>query len=68
MFNKMSGLYAEYNKFFYPDDFSYAKEQLKLYEEKIINIDKLDISEENKKLRKNRVKFLINCIKYTYSL
>lgn len=68
MFNKMSGLYAEYNKFFYSDDFSYAKEQLKLYEEKIINIDKLDISEENKKIRKNRVKFLINCIKYTYSL
>lgn len=64
----MKDLYAGYNKMFYSDDFSYAEEQLKFHEEKILNIDKLDISEENKKLRKNRVNFLINCIKYTYSL
>jgi glycyl-tRNA synthetase beta subunit len=64
----MKDLYAEYNKIFYSEDFSYAKEQLKLYEDKVKNIDKLDISEENKKIRKNRVNFLISCIKYTYSL
>jgi len=54
--------------YLYNDDVIYAKEQLKFYEDKLKNIDSLDINDCNKSLRRKRLEFMIYCIKYSYGL
>lgn len=54
--------------YLYNDDVIYAKEQLKFYEDKLKNIDNLEISGSNKSIRKKRLEFMIYCIKYSYGL
>jgi len=54
--------------YLYSDDVIYAKEQLKFYEDKLKNIDSLDINDCNKSLRRKRLEFMIYCIKYSYGL
>jgi len=54
--------------YLYNDDVIYAKEQLKFYEDKLKNIDNLEINDCNKSLRRKRLEFMIYCIKYSYGL
>ena len=61
----MAGYIYEY---FYNDDVIYAKEQLKFYEDKLKNIDNLEINDCNKSLRRKRLEFMIYCITYTYGI
>lgn len=55
-------------EYFYYDDVKFAELQLKFYESKILKIDKEDINESNKLLKKKRIQFVIDCIKYSYGL
>ncbi len=55
-------------KYFYEDDLKFAESQLEFYESKIIKIDKEDINENNKLMKKKRIQFVINCIKYSYGI
>jgi len=55
-------------EYFYKDDVDFAKTQLEFYESKIKKIDNEDINENNKILKKKRIQFVIDLIKYSYGL
>ena len=55
-------------EYFYHDDVKFAESQLEFYVNKLMKIDNEDISEEAKSLKKKRIEFVINCIKYSYGL
>jgi len=55
-----------YYQYFYEDDVKYAKSQLEFYESKIKKIENENINENNKVLKKKRIEFIINLIKYSY--
>jgi len=55
-------------EYLYNEDMIYAREQLKFYEDKLKNINNLDINDCNKSLRRRRINFIIYCIKYTYGI
>lgn len=61
----MAGYIYEY---LYNEDMIHAREQLKFYEDKLKNIDNLEINDCNKSLRRRRINFIIYCIKYTYGI
>jgi len=61
----MAGYIYEY---LYNEDMIHAREQLKFYEDKLKNINNLDINDCNKSLRRRRINFIIYCIKYTYGI
>ena len=54
--------------YFYEDDVKFAESQLEFYESKILKIEKEDINENNKLMKKKRVQFVIDYIKYSYGL
>ena len=54
-------------QYFYEEDVKFAESQLEFYKSKILKIEKEDINENNKLLKKKRIQFVIDCIKYSYS-
>jgi len=54
--------------YFYDEDVKFAESQLKFYESKILKIENEDINESNKLMKKKRIQFVIDCIKYSYGL
>jgi hypothetical protein len=53
-------------EYLYADDVDYARTQLKFYEHRLLEIEKSEINDSNKEIRRMRVNFLIYCIKYCY--
>lgn len=55
-------------QYFYNDDLKFAESQLEFYVNKLMKIDDEDINENNKLLKKKKIQFVIDCIKYSYGL
>ena len=55
-------------EYLYPEDVDYAKLQLYFYNDKIKQIENENINDNTKALKKKRVSFIINLIKYAYGL
>jgi len=55
-------------QYFYNEDVKFAESQLEFYVNKLMKIDDEDINENNKLLKKKKIQFVIDCIKYSYGL
>jgi hypothetical protein len=55
-------------EYLYPEDVDYAKLQLYFYNDKLRQIENENINDNTKALKKKRVNFVINLIKYGYGI
>jgi len=53
-------------EYLYPEDVDYAKLQLYFYNDKLKKIDEENINDNTKELKRKRINFIINLIKYAY--
>ena len=53
-------------EYLYPEDVDYAKLQLYFYNDKLKKIDEENINDNTKELKRKRINFVINLIKYAY--